>query len=233
MDPIVAILYLVAPFIIYFILNKLVLGYFSRTYQKYGKNPITIVQQFAGALCFAPLVVALFDLDMAQDPIVFFGIPLAMFVFLALSNAYLKNPIRIIIMSIVQVVFGAMFVARMCLWIFLLGFSIIQNILFGECIEIKYNPFSVAVVDENGNIATYKGNISFKPDYNPDPVMVNMNKYTDSMNISRIAAEKRQLEKDLEDLRIRKQDAMIYGYEDIAGYETQEAELEQRISHYK
>ena len=48
MDPIVALLVLIVPFILYFVFKKLFIRYFTWVYNKTDVNPITVPRQLIG-----------------------------------------------------------------------------------------------------------------------------------------------------------------------------------------
>ena len=136
MEKIFGLLVLIVPFIIYFILNKSILKYFTKIYQETNKNPISLFHQIVGIFIYFPVIVYCIDPVLGVNPLVYGLIPLTVVSFLVVSNLHLKNPIRIVLVTISQIIFSMMFVARFLVWIYLLAFSIVTNIMVGDSVEI-------------------------------------------------------------------------------------------------
>lgn len=220
------------PFIIYFLFNKALIRYFNNVFHKTNKNPITAFQQIIGLMFYSPIVIGLFDDELFLNPLICIGIPLVFTIVLLISNIKFVNPIRIVLLTFAQILFGFMFVCRFFVWIFMMTWSILMMILYGNGPAVTYNPFSRTKIDENGNVIQYKNRFFFVPDSYSDGVLVHMNKYTDDMNASRIESERRRLEQEIDEIESKKQYAMIYGF-DTAGYDEKITKLNGEIENLR
>jgi hypothetical protein len=220
------------PFIIYFLFNKSLVKYFNKVCHETGENPITAFQQIVGLLFFSPIIIGFFDDDLFLNPLICICVPAMFTIILLYSNFKFKNPIRVIALTVAQIVFGFMFICRLFVWIFAMTWSILMSILYGNGPSVTYNPFVKTSVDANGNVVQYKSKFFFVPDYYSEGVLTNLNKYTDEMNASRIAYERNRLERELEEVENKKQYALIYGY-DISGYEDRISKIKSDIDNLK
>ena len=218
MKAIFAICVAAIPFLLYFLCNKSLLNYFSKVYKKTLVNPITVFQQIVGFLFYSPIIIGMINDDLFVNPFIFAGIPVLFTIILLFSNVKFKNPIRIVALTIAQIVFGFMFICRLFVWIFAMTWSILMSVLYGRGPTVEYNPFAKTVTSNSGEVYQVKNRFFFTPDSYSDGVLTNLNKYTADMDASRIAYERGQLENELEEIEQKKQHAMIYGY-DISNYE--------------
>ena len=232
MKAIFAICVAAIPFLLYFLCNKSLLNYFSKVYKKTLVNPITVFQQIVGFLFYSPIVIGMINDDLFVNPFVFAGIPVLFTIILLFSNVKFKNPIRIVALTIAQIVFGFMFICRLFVWIFAMTWSILMSVLYGRGPTVEYNPFAKTVISNSGEVSQVKNRFFFTPDSYSDGVLTNLNKYTADMDASRIAYERGQLENELEEIEQKKQHAMIYGY-DISNYEDRESKIKSELRELK
>lgn len=232
MKAIFAICVAAIPFILYFLCNKSLLNYFSKVYKKTNLNPITVFQQIIGLMFYTPIVIGMINDDLFMNPFIFAGIPVLFTIILLFSNAKFKNPIRIIGLTLAQIIFGFMFICRFFVWIFAMVWSILMSVLYGRGPTVTYNPFAKTMIGGNGDVVQVKNQFFFTPDSYSDGVLTNLNKYTDDMDASRIAYERSKIEAELEENEQKKQHALIYGY-DISNYEDRESKLKSELRNLK
>lgn len=232
MKAIFAICVAAIPFLLYFLCNKSLLNYFSKVYKKTLVNPITVFQQIVGFLFYSPIIIGMINDDLFVNPFIFAGIPVLFTIILLFSNVKFKNPIRIVALTIAQIVFGFMFICRLFVWIFAMTWSILMSVLYGRGPTVEYNPFAKTVTSNSGEVYQVKNRFFFTPDSYSDGVLTNLNKYTADMDASRIAYERGQLENELEEIEQKKQHAMIYGY-DISNYEDRESKIKSELRELK
>lgn len=215
MDPIVALLVLIVPFILYFVFKKLFIKYFTWVYNKTNVNPITVPRQLIGFAFFAPVLLGCFNEDLFFEPIVSIGIPVVAFVMLVLVNLRMRSLPIIILSTVCQVLFGALFVARLFVWVALVIWSWVSAIMWGNGERITYNPFYVTKLQKNGTVT--------ENSYNPDAVaphisnggiMNNMKDFTDPIEHSRNMTVKHQLEVELEDVQTKIRESNAFGVPD-------------------
>lgn len=227
MDIMLTLCAFAAPFIVYFLIKKVIVRYFENVYRKTGFNPVDTFHQIMGFIAYLPLFVCLFNPDVFENPIIMIGFPIVVTTILLFSNIKLKNPITIIVATLLQVVFGGLFVVRLVIWILMMLYSIIESIFHGFGPTITYNPFIIINMSESGCISERKNKMSFTPD--PGEGLLNdLHKYTKDVDRSRNLAEKDRIEKELNEVRAQKQDAMIYGY-DYAPFAMRETVLQAEL----
>jgi hypothetical protein len=228
MDIMLTLCAFAAPFIVYFLTKKFIIKYFERVFAKTGVNPITPFHQVVGFLAYLPLIVCLFNADVFENILLMVGFPLIVALVLGCSNVKMKNPITIVFTTILQIVFGGLFLVRLTIWFVLILFSVIESVLHGVGPTITYNPIIAMKMNDDGIISQKKGKFSFTPEPG-EGSLNNINKYTDGINYSRYISERNRIEKELDDVRQQKQDAMIYG-EDCSEYVHREAQLESELA---
>ena len=227
MDIMLTLCAFAAPFIVYFLLKNFIIKYFEKVFAKTGVNPITPFHQIVGFIAYLPLIVCLFNADVFENILLMIGFPMIVALVLGFSNVKIKNPITILFTTILQIVFGGLFLVRLTIWFVMILFSVLESILHGVGPTITYNPIIVMKMNEDGCVSQKKGKFSFTPDV-CEGSLNNIDKYTAGINHSRHLAEKNRIEQELEDVRQQKQDAMIYG-EDCSEYTHRESQLESEL----
>lgn len=228
MDIMLTLCAFATPFIVYFLTKKFIIKYFERVFAKTGVNPITPFHQIVGFIVYLPLIVCLFNSDIFENALLMIGFPMIVALVLGCSNLKMKNPITILLTTILQIVFGGLFIVRLTIWFVMILFSVMESIFHGVGPTVTYNPIIIMKINDDGCVSQNKGKFSFTPEV-CEGSLNNINKYTDGINYSRHIAERNIIEKELKDVRQKKQDAMIYG-EDCSEYVHKEEQLESELN---
>ena len=227
MDIMLTLCAFVAPFIVYFLLKNFIIKYFERVFAKTGVNPITPFHQIVGFIAYLPLIVCLFNADVFENILLMIGFPMIVALVLGFSNIKMKNPITIMFTTILQILFGGLFLVRLTIWFVMILFSVMESVFHGVGPTITYNPIIIINMNGEGVVTQKKEKFSFTPDV-CEGSLNNLNKYTDGIDRSRYIAEKNRIEKELNDVRSQKDEAMIYG-EDCSEYTHRESQLESEL----
>lgn len=232
MQAVIGIIVLVLPIVVYLLTYKASVNYFSKLYYKYNKNPISVISQILGFLFYSPILIGCFNSDLILNPIVYAGIPVIVTGLLIVFNLKWINPFRIVWLTVLQIVFGGMFIVRLFVWFYLVCSSFMGNAVYGERNEVTYSPFSMILIDKDKDMCKVTMPFYYKPDYNPNSAVDIANRIQYDMNVVRQNSERLRLEREIADLEQKKQDAMIYGM-DTAGYETKQRQLENELDAIK
>lgn len=212
MNPIIALLSLAVPFVLYFVFKKLFIKYFIWVYNKTDVNPITVPRQLLGFAFFLPILIGCFNEDLFFNPIVTIGIPAFATLCLLLTNLTMKHPGMILGSTLIQILFGILFVARLFVWICLVVWSFVSAAMWGKGDPVHYNPFYLTKLEKDGTVKEKNYNPDAQPIENyGNGVMEDLDRYTDPIDRSRNIAMQSQLEHELAEIRQRKHEDNIYG----------------------
>lgn len=212
MEPIIAILLFALPFLLYFMFKKIFIKYFTWVYNETDVNPISIPRQLLGFAFYLPILIGCFDEDLFFNPLVSIGIPAIVFIALLIVNLPMRKLGIVILSTVVQVLFGILFIARLFVWLCLIIGSFVGSVMYGSGSRITYNPFYLTKLEKNGSIK--------ENNYNPDAqgidnygngIMNNLDRFTDPIERSRDESVRSQLEKELNEIQERKREDELYG----------------------
>lgn len=218
---------IVLSVVVYFLLSKISRKYFEWLYRQHGINAIDVTSQLIGLAFFSPLFIGLWNEEIGFNPIVLLGVPFVIFAIMCGKNAKIKNPLLIVITSLMQIVYACTFIARVFVWLCLCIASWVKTIFTGIGFEVTYNPI-INNKFENDKLVQTKKAFSFTPEPGPG-IMDNIGIYTYDLDRSRIMAEKNRLENELADVQNRKYEAMSYGF-DISDYEMREKSIKNEMA---
>lgn len=231
MEPIIAILLFALPFLLYFMFKKIFIKYFTWVYNKTDVNPISVPRQLLGFSFYLPIFIGCFDEDLFFNPLVSIGIPALVFVVLLIINLPMKSIGAIILSTVVQVLFGVLFIARLFVWLCLVIGSLVGSVMYGSGSRITYNPFYLTKLEKNGSTR--------ENSYNPDAqgidnsgngIMNNLNRFTDPIERSRNETARNQLEKELSEIQERKREDELYGL-DTPELDKREAQIKRDLDY--
>lgn len=231
MEPIIAILLFALPFLLYFMFKKIFIKYFTWVYNKTDVNPISVPRQLLGFAFYLPVFIGCFDEDLFFNPLVSIGIPAIVFVALLIANTPMRKVGVAILSTVVQVLFGLLFIARLFVWIFLVIGSFVNAVMYGSGSRITYNPFYLTKLEKNGSTR--------ENSYNPDAqeinntgngIMNNLDRFTDPIERSRNETVRSQLEKELDEIQERKHEDELYGL-DTPELDKREAQIKRDLDY--
>ena len=154
------IIVIVASLLVYFVFKFSVKKYLSKIYLRTGIKTLTLSQQIIPFGIFVPLFAYIHDVTLITNPIISIIIPTITVCALVFTNLKFKNPVTVTMLTVVQLLYGIMFFARMVLWIFLLIGSFVSCVMWGRWESVTYNPFIIVDWDEYG-MKTRKDKVEF------------------------------------------------------------------------
>ena len=212
---------------VYFGSKIIIEKYYKKIYNSTRYNPASIFLQIIGFLfVFAPVLIGCVN-QAYVIPQVTIPVQLLLLGVLLIKNLKVKNPVSMIFVTIAQIIYGALFVVRLFIWLFFMAWSIIQTALYGNGPSVEYSPFVIAGI-ESEKLYFKKTKFNYTPTPYCGGTLTNVNKYTEDIDKSRTNAEISQIESELKDVEDQKNMAMIYGY-DVTDYEAKEKQLKDEL----
>lgn len=201
--------------------------YYKKIYNSTRYNPASIFLQIVGFLfVFTPFLIGCINQEYVVVQLII-PIRLLLLAILLINNLKVKNPLSLVIVTFAQIVYGALFVVRLFIWIFFMAWSMIQTALYGNGPSIEYSPFVIAGI-ESEKLYFKKTKFNYTPTPYCGGTLTNVTKYSEDIDKSRTNAEISQIESELKDIEDRKNMAMIYGY-DVTEYEQMEKKLKDEL----
>lgn len=201
--------------------------YYKKIYNSTRYNPASIFLQIVGFLfVFTPFLIGCINQEYVVVRLII-PIRLLLLAILLINNLKVKNPLSLVLVTFAQIIYGALFVVRLFIWIFFMAWSMIQTALYGNGPSIEYSPFVIAGI-ESEKLYFKKTKFNYTPTPYCGGTLTNVTKYSEDIDKSRTNAEISQIESELKDIEDRKNMAMIYGY-DVTEYEQMEKKLKDEL----
>ena len=201
--------------------------YYKKIYNSTRYNPASIFLQIVGFLfVFTPFLIGCINQEYVVVQLIV-PIRLLLLAILLINNLKVKNPLSLVLVTFAQIVYGALFVVRLFIWVFFMAWSMIQTALYGNGPSIEYSPFVIAGI-ESEKLYFKKTKFNYTPTPYCGGTLTNVTKYSEDIDKSRTNAEISQIESELKDIEDQKNMAMIYGY-DVTEYEQMEKKLKDEL----
>jgi hypothetical protein len=140
----------------------------------------------------------------------------------------MQNIKDIIFVTFAQLFYGLLFFVRFVIWIFAVIALICDHVFYGERSSIDYSPFIITTIKDE-ELKFKRTKFHFAMAENGQGSLSNLNVYTDPVNQSRKMAEVSQIENELSELEKERNEALIYGYDDIVEYDQKERDLRDEL----
>ena len=214
--------------VLYFCSKNFLQKYFTEIYQKTHYNPVSTFLQIVGFLVFfSPILISL-SCNGELPAIILVPTICILISILFISNFKMQNIKDIIFVTFAQLFYGLLFFVRFVIWIFAIIALICDHVFYGERSSIDYSPFIItSIKDEEMKFKATK--FHFTMAGNGHGSLSNLNVYTEPVNQSRKMAEVAQIENELSELEKERNEALIYGYDDIVEYDQKERDLRDEL----